>query len=106
MAQVVISSLATMMVQVPVQARLNGAAVYNPTADLVYFAFVAGFGKPGSGDWHPGSWATDPGPEYLAQCLIGPAAGVVLPVGSYVVWVRIVDAPEVPVLQVGQLVIE
>lgn len=103
---VVLSSLSTEMVQVPINARLGGSPNYNPTADMVQLAFMAGTSKPGTSDWNAGTWATDPGPEYLAQCLVGPNTGVVLPVGTYAIWVKVTDSPEVPVLQAGQLVIE
>lgn len=95
---VTISSLATLMVQVPITARLNGSPNYNPTGDLVQLAFMPGAVKPGNTDWTTGSWATDPGPEYLAQCLVGPAGAVTLPIGAWTIWVRIVDSPEIPVL--------
>lgn len=103
----VLSSLSTEMVQVPIEARLGGSTNSDPTKDLVQLAFIAGTGKPGTSDWNAGSWATDPGPEYLAQCLVGPGpGGVVLQIGTYQIWVKITDNPEIPVLQAGQLVIE
>lgn len=100
-----LSSLATMMVQVPITARLGGSPNYNPTGDAVALAFIAGTAKPTTPDWQPGSWATDPGPTYLAQALVGPSAFVLSP-GTYQIWVKVTDNPEQPVLMAGQLVIE
>lgn len=100
------SSLATMQVQVPITARVNGDLSYDPTGDAVQMAFIIGAAKPAAADWHAGTWTTDPGPEYLAQCLVGPNGGVVLDPGTYQIWVKITDNPEQPVIQAGQLVIE
>lgn len=97
------SALSTELVEYRVAATINGAA-YNPTADVVQFAFPGYGTDPASTDWHPGTWQTDPGSTYWAQCLVGPAnGGVVLAVGSYGIWLKIVDNPEVPVKQVGIL---
>jgi hypothetical protein len=101
-----ISSLSTVYIQVPVRAFIEGQA-YNPTGDVVAMAFTAGWDDPASGDWHTASWSTsESGTTYLAQLLVGPAAGgLVLGVGTYSIWVRVTDSPEVPVLQPGQLTI-
>ena len=57
-------------------------------------------GAPQGGDWHAGSWVVFPGPAYWAQCTVGPAnGGVVLPIGTYTGWVKIVDSAAVPVEQ-------
>jgi len=109
MVNVVQSSLATLQVQVPISAILNGVANYNPTGDVVQFAFMPPRIKPADSDWHAGTWTTNPGPEYMAQCLVGPrTGGVVLAVGEYVIWVKVVDNPEdfVPPGGVGTLTIE
>lgn len=99
------SVLSTVYVQVLVKSTVHGAP-YNPSADAVALAFIVGSGNPGPSDWHSGSW--DPtGPiQWVAQCLVGPGAGgVSLSVGTYNVWVRVTDNPEIPVVEVGQLVI-
>lgn len=107
MATIVLSSLATMMVQVPIEARLNGNPNYNPTNDVVKLAFMPGIIKPATPDWNTGSWATDPGPEYLAQCLVGPTGTITVPIGTYNIWVTVFDSPETVVLQTrSQLIIE
>lgn len=97
------SALSTELVQIKVAVTVNGAP-YNPSSDVVAMAFMPSGTNPTTSDWKTGSWQTDPGPTYWAQCLVGPAnGGVVLAVGSYVVWLKIVDNPEVPVRQVGIL---
>jgi hypothetical protein len=100
------SHLDTSYVQVPVQALQNGQA-YNPVYDQVLMAFMTAWKLPGIGDWNPGSWTESTAPGiYLAQCLVGPAAGGVnLPVGVYDVWVQIIDNPEIPVINAGTLAI-
>lgn len=110
MVNIVQSSLATLQVQVPISATLNGQTAYNPTADVVQFAFVAPVPnvKPATLDWHNGSWVTNPGPVYVAQCLVGPTGVVTLAVGTYAIWVKIIDNPEtfIPPGGVGTLTIQ
>lgn len=99
------SVLSTVYVQVLVRPTVHGAP-YNPSADAVALAFISGSGNPGPSDWHSGSW--DPtGPiQWVAQCLVGPGAGgVSLATGTYNVWIKVTDNPEIPVVEVGQLVI-
>jgi len=95
------SVLSTQYVQCPV--TIQSPAGYDPTGNTVAFAFMPltyPETTPGSGDWHTGSWQAFPGPVYWAQCLVGPAnSGVSLAQGTYMVFVRVTDNPEVPVLQ-------
>jgi len=95
------SSLSTPYVQTLI--TVQSASSYNPTSDTVQFAFPALTYPPASPtNWVTGSWVTYPGPAYWAQCLVGPAAGAggtALSLGTYQVWVKITDSPEVPVLQ-------
>jgi len=95
------SSLSTNEVQVPVGIQVPDG--YDPSGDVVEFAFTPltyPITQPGSGDWHAGSWVVFPGPAYWAQCTVGPAnGGVVLPIGTYTGWVKIVDSAAVPVEQ-------
>jgi hypothetical protein len=111
MVNIVQSSLATMLIQVPVSAIINGQTNYNPTADVVQFAFIQPSPniKPITSDWQTGSWITNPGPVYVAQCLVGPGAGgFPLTVGVYAIWLKIIDNPEtfIPSGGVGTLTIE
>jgi hypothetical protein len=100
------SRLDTSYVQVPIQAILNGES-YDPTNDPVVLAFMANWALPGSSDWNGGSWSDSTAPGiFLAQCLVGPAnSGVALDQGTYTIWVKITDNPEVPVINAGTLTI-
>lgn len=97
-----LSALSTEYIRVAVSASVNNAP-YNPTADLVQFAFTTG-ANPSPGDWHTGLWDSTDAP-YVAQCLVGPSGGVALTAGTWLIWIKITDNPEVPVRSVGQLVI-
>jgi hypothetical protein len=102
-----LSSLSTVYVQVPVEATVNGISDYNPTGDPVLLAFLPPGTNPGVSDWKPGSWqsvAATSGTVFLAQCLIGPGTGgVTLTPGTYRIWVKVTDNPEIPVDDVGIL---
>lgn len=92
-------------VRVPMASQRAGAP-YDPTADVVQLAFLAGAGPPQSGDWKTASWDTDSStypPTYRAQCLVGPAGTVTLTAGVWSVWVKITDSPEVPVKRAGNI---
>ena len=100
-----ISHLSTQYVLVPVQATKNGQA-YNPTSDPVQFAFApTATYVPQSGDWVSGSWVTTSNAiyPYSAQCLIGPGGISALGIGTYIIYLKISDSPETPVLQAGSL---
>lgn len=101
------SSLSTEYVLVPVSARVEGILI-NPTGDEVQFAFKSDGTDPAPADWLTGSWAsTSPlNNYYQAQILVGPGiGGNVLAIGTYVVWLKITDNPEIPVRQPGTLTI-
>ncbi|MCX5239823.1 hypothetical protein OG824_31940 [Streptomyces prunicolor] len=81
---------------------------YNPTGDVVAFAFAPIGGRPAS--WYEGGWdGSQPIPgttAYRAQVLVGPSSGgPTLDPGRYAVYIRVTDAPEQPVIPVGQLTI-
>lgn len=100
------SHLATEYVFVPIAATKSGAP-YNPTGDAVQFAFMPTPTQvPQPADWQPGAWDTDTASviyPYSAKCLVGPAGTIALGIGTYVMYVKITDSPEIPVLVVGQL---
>ena len=104
MAGCSISALSTQYVQVPVRAFQQGQP-YNPTADVVEMAFVAGWTEPVT--WYPASWAWTIASNgyYAIQCLVGPAGAANLAQGTYSVWVHVADNPEVPVASTGTLTI-
>lgn len=103
-----ISHLATEYVLVPLQVTKAGVP-YNPGADTVQFAFMPNAVQvPTSGDWVSGSWetvATNIIYPYNARCLVGPSGSTALTLGTYVMYLKITDNPEIPVLVGGQLVI-
>jgi len=103
------SQLATQYYLVPISATKAGAA-YNPTGDTVAFAFMPQATQvPGNSDWVTGSWDTNTSSvlyPYNAKCLVGPSGTTTLGIGTYYVYVKITDSPEVPVLIAGQLQIQ
>lgn len=103
----VISRLSVEFIIVPVNAVFDGAT-FNPTGDIVQFAFTVGYGSQPQ-TWYVGSWDANPvqGIWYNAKILVGPSiSAVTLAPGTYTVWVKITDNPEVPVRQAGSLIIQ
>lgn len=102
------SSLSLEFVDAAVTVTVGGNPL-NPTGDTVQFAFLPDGVKPGVGDWKTGSWdTTQPRPTgnaYMAQCLVGPGGTVTLAPGTYTMWIKILDSPEVPVSSYGLLTI-
>ena len=94
---VVISDLSTVFIKSRIIATKNGTS-YNPTGDVVEVAFKPPGVDPAGPDWHAASWETASA-AYYARLLVGPAGGLVLTVGTYKMWIRITDSPEVPVLE-------
>jgi hypothetical protein len=98
-----ISQTSLQYVRVPVTASVLGAA-YNPTSDTVQMAFLADGAVPQSGDWKVASWETDVVTgQYRAKCLVGPSGTVTLTAGTYRIFVKISDSPEIPVLEADLL---
>lgn len=98
------STLSTVYIKSQVTATVNGVSPYDPTGDVVEAAFVAPGVTPGALDWKLGSWETL-NSTYRARCLVGPGVGAVinLAAGTYVMWLRITDNPEIPVLEAGNV---
>ncbi len=101
-----LSHLALEYVLIPVQVTKLGLP-YNPTGDAVQFAFMPTQTQvPQSGDWVSGAWETDTSNvlyPYAAKCLVGPGGTITLGIGNYVIYLKITDSPEVPVLIGGQV---
>lgn len=101
-----ISHLSTEYVLIPIQVTKSGTP-YNPTGDAVQFAFMPNaVQQPVNADWVNGSWetvATNFLYPYNAKCLIGPSGSTALTTGSYVIYLKVTDNPEIPVLTAGQL---
>jgi len=103
-----LSHLSLEYVIIPVNVTKAGVP-YNPTSDTLQFAFMPTPTQiPGSGDWVAGVWESD-SPNvlypYNAKCLVGPGGVITLSLGTYVIYLKITDSPEIPVLVAGQLVI-
>jgi hypothetical protein len=105
---IILSHLSTEYILIPVSVTKAGAP-YNPTSDTLQFAFMpTPVQIPQSGDWVSGTWETDSANiiyPYTAKCLIGPSGTVTLGTGTYIIYLKITDNPEIPVLAGGQLVI-
>lgn len=103
-----ISHLSTEYVLIPLQVTKSGSP-YNPTSDAVQFAFMPNaVQQPTVSDWVNGSWETVTTNfiyPYNAKCLIGPTGSTALTQGDYVIFLKITDSPEIPVLTPGQLTI-
>jgi hypothetical protein len=106
--EITLSHLSTEYVLIPVAVTKAGVS-YNPTSDTVQFAFMSTPTQiPGVSDWQTGAWDTDSTNilyPYTAKCLVGPAGTITLTDGTYVIYLKITDNPEIPVLVAGQLVI-
>jgi hypothetical protein len=101
------SSLALKYVLIPVSFEELGIQV-SPAADPVQFAFMpTPTQKPQNSDWVSGSWdnysAVDVIYPWRAKCLVGPGGAVTLGIGTYIIWLKITDNPEIPADIVGQL---
>jgi hypothetical protein len=101
------SQLSTQYVFIPVQATRSGVA-YNPTGDPVQMAFMPqATQSPGLSDWVAASWDTNTTSvlyPYSVKCLVGPTGGVIsLGLGTYYMYVKVTDSPEIPVLLGGIL---
>lgn len=99
------SSASREYVNVTVSARDAGVPA-DISGDTVAFAFTSGSDEPTT--WTVGEWASTtplPGGGYTARCLVGPGGAVTLTPAAYTVWVQVVDNPEIPVINSGQLII-
>lgn len=94
-----LSKLSKEYVRVPVTATEDGVPV-DPTTDVVAFSFPPVYHDPDT--WVTGEWEVAGGTTF-ARILVGPGGDVVLDEGTFHVWLRVTDAPEVPVKRTGQL---
>jgi len=102
------SHLSTMYALIPLSAKKAGVP-YNPTSDALQFAFMPNsVQQPVNADWVNGVWESVPTNiiyPYNAKCLVGPNGTTVLTLGTYIMYMKITDSPETPVLVAGQLTI-
>lgn len=75
---------------------------HDPTSDAVYIACVAIGTDPVTGDWKTGSWDIVDD-DYTAKIMFG--TDISLDAGQYDVYIKITDAPEVPIIRVGLLTV-
>ena len=91
---------------VPVAATQEGES-YDPTGDTVQFAFMPQPTQvPGPSDLITGSWFANPSSllyPYSARVLVGPGGAITLGIGTYTVYQKTTDDPEIPYDIVGQL---
>lgn len=100
-----VSALSLQYIMIKVSATKDGLAV-DPTGNTVQMAFPLAGAAPVAGDWKSASWETDAttSPDtYYARCLVGPSGTVALTAGTYDVWVKVTDNPEIPVMKCGLL---
>ena len=91
------SVLSPQYVQVPVTA-FGTAGTYNPTGDTVQFSFTpASYPVTEPSVWVTGSWVNVPRAGVLgAVPRRARNGGTALSIGTYQVWLKITDSPEVP----------
>lgn len=98
-----ISHLSLQYVGVPVKATALTGLPINPTSDPVAMAFMPQATQvPQLADWQTAIWATRSNnilEPYAAACLVGPGGTIQLAIGTYIIYVKITDNPEIPVLQ-------
>lgn len=70
------------------------------SAQVVEIAVVAQTSRPITTDWRSATWVG----TNIAQVLIGPGQ-LQLAAGTYNVWVRVTDVPEIPVLIAGTITV-
>ncbi len=91
---------------VPVAATKDGVPV-NPTSDLLQFAFMPTPTQvPQPSDLVTGVWGTNPRSllfPWNAKCLVGPGGTITLGTGTWIVYQKTTDNPEIPFDIVGQL---
>lgn len=75
------------------------------TLDAQVVEFVISSTAPVDGTvWTAGAWAGSAGTTRTARILVGPTDGALDPgKGRYTVYVRVVDTPEIPVIEAGVL---
>jgi hypothetical protein len=97
------SSLSLQYVQAQVQATVLGTP-YDPTSGVVQFAFTRPGAQPAL--WLAGAWGgTVQSGVFIAQCLVGPGGTIALTPARYNMWIKVTDSPEIPVINVGTLMI-
>ncbi len=100
-----ISALSSEYVRVSVAAAVNGTDI-DPTGDTVQMAFVPQGAVPAVSDWKTASWETDATvqpPIHYVRAVVGPTGIITLTPGVFDTYVKVVDNPELPVKNAGQM---
>lgn len=103
-----ISSLALVDVLVPITARKAGVDIVLSAESTAQMAFTTSGADPVGGDWKTATWETDAtsGPvTYELMCLVGPGGTVTLAKGTYTMWAKNPESPEINVQQAGILIV-
>lgn len=86
-------------------ARVRLTADVELGTQVVELAFLASStAEPEAGDWETATWLGDAGTTRHAGVLVGPGA-LVLAEGTYWIWWRIADTPEIPVRKAGRITV-
>lgn len=86
-------------------ARVTLTADVTLDSQTVELAFMSSRqAEPTSGDWKTATWLTAVGKTRKAGVLVGPGE-LELAKGTWYMWFRLADTPEVPARYAGQLVI-
>lgn len=98
-----ISHLSLEYVSVPLAAFTLEGEPYNPTGDTVQMAFMPQASQvPQSGDWQAAILSANPENvlyPYVISCLVGPGGTITLGIGTYVIYTKVIDNPQIPVRQ-------
>lgn len=94
-----ISVVSTEYVRVPISITKNGVT-FDPTSDSLSMSFGPTAAAPTI--FHTGTWEVA-GTNTFALCLIGPGGNVQLTPGTWFVYVKVTDSPEVPVKYAGTI---
>ncbi len=87
----------------------KAGVAYDPTTDVVKWAFLP-VGSPLSGaTWTTGSWETVGSvhsARILVAAVVGVGADIVLPIGNYTAYYQVTDSPEAPRIPCGTVSVQ
>lgn len=84
-------------------ARVSITGDVELTSQAVQMAFLqSSTAEPSVGDWQTATWLTDPGVTRTAGVLVGPGA-LALDEGTWWVWWKVTDTPEIVARRAGRI---
>ncbi len=96
-------------IRIPVSSaeylKVTVTADVSLSAQAVSIAVIPARTRPETGDWISATWMGSAGTTRNAAILIGPGTSNVYPLGTYDVWVKVGDTPEIPTDDAGRLTI-